>query len=232
MYFEQWNTSPLYKLHKSWKAALIHFQLYKTILVWQEISYSQNIQSKRDSLWKLWGSGKGELGQNQTFLKLFNYWVTVMTFQHPEILEFLNSLRLTSKYEGYVRILWYNPWDITAAGYTVVWHFISSKCIIVIKIGISLTFWKPVTLKLFTGHRNYLTLPVISWWVKKNTKIMKKKIKRNGKENHTTIWPTVQTKCLWYHLTGKVLEVLSYDTGTHWNDRIPNACLSALASEV
>lgn len=70
MYFQQWNTSPLYKLCKSRKAALIHFQFCKTILLWQEISYSQNIQSERDSLWKLWGRGKGGLGQNQTFLKL------------------------------------------------------------------------------------------------------------------------------------------------------------------
>lgn len=50
-------------------------------------------------------SGKEGLGQNWTLLKLFNYWVTLMTCQHPEILEFLSSWRSTSEYEGYVRIL-------------------------------------------------------------------------------------------------------------------------------
>lgn len=50
-------------------------------------------------------SGKEGLGQNWTFLKLFNYWVTLMTCQHPEILEFLSSWRSTSEYEGYVGIL-------------------------------------------------------------------------------------------------------------------------------
>lgn len=125
-----------------------------------------------------------------------------MTFQHPEILEFLNSLRSTSEYEGYVRILWYNPWNITAAGYRLVWRFTSSKCVVIIKIGISLTFWKSVILKSFTGLKIYLTFLVISLWLKKDKKV-KKKIKRNGKENHNTIWPRMQNKCLWYHLTGK-----------------------------
>lgn len=69
-----------------------------------------------------------------------------MTFQHPEILEFLNSLRSTSEYKGYVRIWWYNPWDV-ATGYRVVWYFTSSKCIIVIKIGIS-DFLKICDLKI------------------------------------------------------------------------------------
>lgn len=85
-------------------------------------------------------SGKEGLGQNWTFLKLFNYWVTLMTCQHPEILEFLSSWRSPSEYEGYVRILLYNPWDITAADYRVMWHFTSSKYIMVIYV-LKIVYW-------------------------------------------------------------------------------------------
>lgn len=51
---------------------------------------------------------------------------------------------------------------------------------------LKITYWPQKLLNLFSNI----------FVVKKKHEKVKKKIKRNRKENHNTIWPRMQTKCL------------------------------------
>lgn len=52
---------------------------------------------------------EGRVRSKSNIPKTLNYWLTVLTFQHPVTLGFFNTLRLISYYGYYVRILWWTP---------------------------------------------------------------------------------------------------------------------------
>lgn len=163
---------------------------------------------------------EGRIRSKSNIPKTLNYWLTVMTFQHPGILEFLNALRSISYYGYYVRILWWTPQNITVPGYRTPLQHCHQNCC----ISDYLIFRD---IQILYCPQKEIILSILSAW-------LRKMIKRNKKENHTIMWPRLQTKCLRYHLTGReerCSKHLIYGSEVNQTDKLTNISSMTLASE-